>query len=82
MPRTRPRAALFTGLLATSLAVGVLTATPAQALSGTVVANGTHTFTAKIEIGEGDTKRACTGALIDPRWVVSASSCFTTGTAT
>ncbi|MEU3578907.1 trypsin-like serine protease [Streptomyces globisporus] len=82
MPRTRPRAALFTGLLATSLAVGVLTATPAQALSGTVVANGTHTFTAKVEIGEGDTKRACTGALIDPRWVVSASSCFTTGTAT
>ncbi|MFF5891570.1 trypsin-like serine protease [Streptomyces globisporus] len=82
MPRTRPRAALFTGLLATSLAVGVLTATPAQALSGTVVANGTHTFAAKVEIGEGDTKRACTGALIDPRWVVSASSCFTTGTAT
>ncbi|RDL07871.1 trypsin [Streptomyces sp. HB202] len=82
VPRTRPRAALFTGLLATSLAVGVLTATPAQALSGTVVANGTHTFTAKVEIGEGDTKRACTGALIDPRWVVSASSCFTTGTAT
>ncbi|MGW6651440.1 trypsin-like serine protease [Streptomyces rubiginosohelvolus] len=82
MPRTRPRAALFTGLLATSLAAGVLTATPAQALSGTAVANGTHIFTAKIEIREGDTKRACTGALIDPRWIVSASNCFTTGTAT
>ncbi|MFI2356445.1 trypsin-like serine protease [Streptomyces anulatus] len=82
VPRTRPRAALFTGLLATSLAAGVLTATPAQALSGNAVAAGTHTFTAKLEIGEGDTKRACTGALIDPRWVVTASSCFTTGTAT
>ncbi|WP_274034372.1 trypsin-like serine protease [Streptomyces sp. MMBL 11-1] len=81
MPRTRPRAALFTGLLATSLAAGVLSAAPAQALSGTAVAVGTHTFTAKLEIGEGDTKRACTGALIDPRWVVTASSCFTTGTA-
>ncbi|MFD4172096.1 trypsin-like serine protease [Streptomyces anulatus] len=82
VPRTRPRAALFTGLLATSLAAGVLTAAPAQALSGNAVAAGTHTFTAKLEIGEGDTKRACTGALIDPRWVVTASSCFTTGTAT
>ncbi|MDJ1639941.1 trypsin-like serine protease [Streptomyces pakalii] len=82
MPKTRPRTALFTGLLATSLAAGVLTATPAQALSGMAVANGTHTFTAKIEIGEGDTKHACTGALIDPRWIVSASNCFTTGTAT
>ncbi|WP_097885156.1 trypsin-like serine protease [Streptomyces sp. st140] len=82
VPRTLPRAALFTGLLATSLAAGVLTATPAQALSGTAVANGTHTFSAKIEIGEGDAKRACTGALIDPRWVVTAGSCFTTGTAT
>lgn len=82
VPRTRPRAALFTGLLATSLAAGVLTVTPAQALSGTAVADGTHTFTAKLEIGEGDTKRACTGALIDPLWVVTADSCFTTGTAT
>ncbi|WP_405499745.1 trypsin-like serine protease [Streptomyces anulatus] len=80
MPRTRPRAALFTGLLAASLAAGVLTAIPAQALSGTAVAVGTHTFTAKLEIGEGDTKRACTGALIDPRWVITAGSCFTTGT--
>lgn len=38
VPRTRPRAALFTGLLATSLAAGVLTAAPAQALSGNAVA--------------------------------------------
>ncbi|MEU7330923.1 trypsin-like serine protease [Streptomyces parvus] len=82
VPRTHPRAALFTGLLATSLAAGVLTATPAQALSGAAVADGAHTFTAKLDIGEGDTKRACTGALIDPRWVVTADSCFTTGTAT
>ncbi|MEU8665273.1 trypsin-like serine protease [Streptomyces anulatus] len=80
MPRTRPRAALFTGLLAASLAAGVLTAIPAQALSGTAVAVGTHTFTAKLEIGEGATKSACTGALVDPRWVITAGSCFTTGT--
>ncbi len=80
VPRTRPRAALFTGLLATSLAVGVLIAAPAQALSGTAVASGTYTFTAKLEIGEGDAKRACTGALIDPRWVLTAASCFTSGT--
>ncbi|MFD3978983.1 S1 family peptidase [Streptomyces griseus] len=82
VPRTHPRAALFTGLLASSLAAGVLTTAPAHALSGTVVAAGTHTFTAKLEVGEGDTKRACTGALIDPRWVITAGSCFTTGAAT
>ncbi|MFD7380839.1 trypsin-like serine protease [Streptomyces anulatus] len=80
VPRTRPRSALFTGLLVTSLAAGILTAAPAQALSGAAVASGIYTFTAKLEIGEGDTKHACTGALIDPRWVVTASSCFTSGT--
>ncbi|MFJ6614346.1 trypsin-like serine protease [Streptomyces sp. NPDC091289] len=80
VPRTRPRATLFTGLLATSLAVGVHTGIPAQALSGDAVASNIYAFTAKLEIGEGGTKRACTAALINPQWVVTASSCFTTGT--
>ncbi|WP_176930034.1 S1 family peptidase, partial [Lentzea albidocapillata] len=54
-------------------ASGLLAAGPAQAVSGgTPVPDGTYQFVAKVEI-EG---RACTGALIDPQWVITASSCF------
>ncbi|MFF1908292.1 trypsin-like serine protease [Kitasatospora sp. NPDC058218] len=32
-------------------------------------------YTAKIDIGNG--KRSCSGALVDPLWVLTATSCFT-----
>ncbi|MGW7090489.1 FG-GAP-like repeat-containing protein [Streptomyces sp. NPDC054874] len=49
---------------------------PAQAVVGDAVADGTYAFTAKLDIGEGDAKRACTGSLVDAQWILTASSCF------
>ncbi|PAN01125.1 esterase [Streptomyces sp. Alain-F2R5] len=64
--------------LAAALLVGpiALAAAPAAAVVGPAVAAGdaTYAFTARIDIGDGE--RACSGALVDPRWVVTASSCF------
>ncbi|MBT2895234.1 trypsin-like serine protease [Streptomyces sp. McG3] len=66
-----------TALFAVVAAAGALTVTsPAQAVVGDAVANGSHTFTAKLDIGEGDAKRACTGSLVDAQWILTASSCF------
>ncbi|MFF9639832.1 FG-GAP-like repeat-containing protein, partial [Streptomyces bacillaris] len=49
---------------------------PAQAVVGNGVANGSYAFTAKLDIGEGNAKRACTGSLVDAQWILTASSCF------
>ncbi|MFJ8980025.1 FG-GAP-like repeat-containing protein [Streptomyces sp. NPDC102282] len=77
----RSRTVRTLALLSATAAVGTLTLTsPAQAIVGTPVTGSTYAFTAQIEIGDGDTKRACTGALVDARWVLTASSCFTGGT--
>ncbi|MBK3528389.1 VCBS repeat-containing protein [Streptomyces sp. MBT67] len=63
--------------LAAATAAGALTLpSPAQAVVGDAVANGSHAFTAKLDIGEGDAKRACTGSLVDAQWILTASSCF------
>ncbi|MEH0396258.1 FG-GAP-like repeat-containing protein [Streptomyces sp. NPDC019826] len=77
----RPQTVRALSLLSATAAVGALTLTsPAQAIVGTPVADSTYAFTAQIEIGDGDSKRACTGALVDAQWVLTASSCFTGGT--
>lgn len=43
--------------------------------------NEGYSFTARVEIGEGDNKKICSGALIDAQWVLTATSCFTGGNA-
>ncbi|WDV51098.1 S1 family peptidase [Streptomyces coeruleorubidus] len=74
MSKNRPRAGLTSTVLAAAVAAGALTAAPAQAVTGNAAADGTFTFTARIAIGSSE--RACTGALIDPQWIVTAASCF------
>ncbi|WP_380282063.1 trypsin-like serine protease [Kitasatospora purpeofusca] len=65
------------GLLATTLAAGALTALSAPtagAVTGAPAADGSYAYTARIAIG--DNVRACTGALVDRYWVITAASCF------
>ncbi|MET9943204.1 trypsin-like serine protease, partial [Streptomyces halstedii] len=68
-------------MLAATTSISLLTfAFPAQAIVGTPVADKSYGFAAKIEIGEGDLDRSCTGALVDVRWILTAAACFTNGT--
>lgn len=69
--------------LLVALLVGVIgvaaPAVPAQAISGGGTVNPSWVgFVVKINIG-GEHPRACTGALVDPQWVVTAASCFAEG---
>ncbi|MFF2858937.1 S1 family peptidase [Streptomyces rubiginosohelvolus] len=82
MSLTFSRPARVTALLAAGAAVGALTiTTPAQAIAGDPVTGGAYAFTAKLDIGEGDARRACSGALIDAQWILTAASCFADGAA-
>lgn len=61
-------------LSATVLAGGLLGATPAVAVSGgSAVPAGTHPFLARITTAT----KACSGALIDPSWLLTSASCLT-----
>jgi len=62
-------AVLAAGLLGGGSAAAVAAAEP--------VPDGTYGFTAKITVGG---VRACSGALVDKSWVVTAKSCFVEGT--
>ncbi|MFJ7912688.1 trypsin-like serine protease, partial [Kitasatospora sp. NPDC096204] len=50
------------------------TFSPAGAVVGDAAADGSYAFTARLTIG--DNLRACTGALVDRFWVLTAASCF------
>lgn len=70
MTDVRTGAAGLAGLLATTLAVG-FAGSPASAVVG-APAGSALPFVVKIDVGE----RACSGALVAPRWVVTSSTCF------
>ncbi|MFI0242280.1 trypsin-like serine protease [Streptomyces sp. NPDC016845] len=74
MPRITSRTALLSSLLATTLAAGVATALPAQALVGPEATAQTAVFTARIDIG--DNERTCSGVLVDAQWLLTSATCF------
>ncbi|SHF10651.1 tachylectin-related carbohydrate-binding protein [Streptoalloteichus hindustanus] len=74
MSQARLGAPRAVGLAAAVLGTGLLVAAPAHAISGGAPAkDGTHQYAAKIELPG----RACSGALIEAQWVITAKSCVT-----
>ncbi|MGW3071996.1 trypsin-like serine protease [Kitasatospora sp. NPDC001132] len=77
MSGTSPRTTWNAALLTAALAAGALTslsAPSAHAVVGDAAGDGAYAFTARLVIG--DNARACTGALVDRSWVLTAASCF------
>ncbi|WP_031514975.1 FG-GAP-like repeat-containing protein [Streptomyces sp. NRRL F-5123] len=76
MQLLRPvRVALPAAALVAAIALNV---PPANAVTGppTTDTASSYAFTTRLDIGTGDTERACSGALVAPRWVLTAASCF------
>ncbi|GGQ27810.1 trypsin-like serine protease [Streptomyces roseolilacinus] len=87
LPGTTRAHRRYSAWLGSFTAIAVITpvalgGTSVHAVSGTTVTGDTYAFTAKIQIGEGDAVRACSGALVDSQWVLTAASCFTGGEGT
>ncbi|HEX8346206.1 MAG TPA: S1 family peptidase, partial [Actinoplanes sp.] len=68
------------GLLAAVLVGGLFGSGTATAMAGAdEVTGGAYPFVAKVSVGDA---RACTGALVDARWIVTAKACFADGATT
>ncbi|MFG3404646.1 FG-GAP-like repeat-containing protein [Streptomyces sp. NPDC048142] len=65
------------GVVAATLA-GSFVSSPAMALQGAQADPASFGHTARIVVGASD--RSCTGTLVNPRWVLSAASCFADAT--
>ncbi|MEV4277575.1 FG-GAP-like repeat-containing protein [Actinoplanes xinjiangensis] len=70
----------LTGGAVAAVSVGaVLFPVPVGAVGGTAVDSATHPYLAKVAVGAPGVGFACTGALVNTRWVVTAKSCFEAG---
>ncbi|MGW8954671.1 trypsin-like serine protease [Streptomyces sp. NPDC055709] len=76
MSGTRLHSAWATGLVTAAVAAGMVTASPANAVTGSETSDAPFSFTARLQIGAGDPERVCSGALVAPQWIVTAASCF------
>ncbi|MCX5374981.1 FG-GAP-like repeat-containing protein [Streptomyces sp. NBC_00091] len=74
MSHTRRRSAAWTG--GAAAATVILMAGSASAVIGTPAADGQYTYTARINIGEGDSTRACSAALVAAQWLLTSAGCF------
>ncbi|MFJ6135611.1 trypsin-like serine protease [Kitasatospora sp. NPDC092286] len=77
MSRTASPRIWKAGMLAAAVGAGALTtfsAAPAGAVTGDAAADGAYAYTARLDIGNN--VRACTGALVDRNWIITAASCF------
>ncbi|GIF41334.1 VCBS repeat protein [Actinoplanes xinjiangensis] len=72
-----PRRAGWAGVTATAIVLGVSGSTPALGVTGgALVEQGTYSFVAHVAVGERGVGQGCTGALVDPQWVITAKACF------
>ncbi|MEU7406400.1 trypsin-like serine protease [Streptomyces sp. NPDC044948] len=64
--------------LAATLFAGpvVLTATPANAVTGPAVPDSSTTYSFAAQLTVGDHDRGCSGVLVDAEWLLTAASCF------
>ncbi|HET6532024.1 MAG TPA: S1 family peptidase, partial [Actinoplanes sp.] len=71
-----PRSRLAGGLAGLLVAAGGLAAADSAygVAGGTPAADGEFAFVAHVKVG--NLVRSCTGALIDPEWVITATACF------
>ncbi|GLX35969.1 fusidic acid esterase FusH [Streptomyces roseochromogenus] len=78
MSASRPRPARISGLLAASalMSVGLFPAASALATTGPEATAGQAQALVKLNIGDEEHSRACTGSLVDRFWVMTAASCF------
>ncbi|MER6203203.1 S1 family peptidase [Streptomyces sp. NPDC001586] len=76
-PRLRP-ARMTVLLSATAVAAGLISAAPALAVTGPEAPADSHKSVVRLTIGDEANSRACTGTLVDARWVLTAASCFAT----
>ena len=70
---SKPGVRRSSALALTVLAAAAFVIPASAVVGGNPVPEGTHTFIAKIDVGNRE--RTCTGALVDPFWVVTAKSC-------
>ncbi|MEU5152378.1 trypsin-like serine protease [Streptomyces yangpuensis] len=78
MPEIRPLPTRATGLLvtATAVAAGLVSAAPAQAVTGPEAPDGRYAFAATLTVGDETNGRGCSAVLVDARWVLTAASCL------
>lgn len=76
MPVNSSRRAWAATLVATTVGGGLLAASPATALNGSDAPSNGYAFAAKLTM---DDRAACSGALVDAQWVITAASCFRNG---
>lgn len=74
----RPRNTRLSVLAAFSAALTaapmLVSAAPAQAVTGSPASDNAYAFTARLDIGDG--QRACSGTLVYAQWLLTAASCF------